>query len=62
MAHNGRPKDLSQAGEGHLVGIAAGGHSLEVQDEEGKSVLVSRRQLCYSLEDGGQTILICLTL
>ena len=47
------PKILARlAGEGHLVGVAGSSNALEVEDEEGKRVLVGGRELRNGLEDG----------
>ena len=64
VAHDGRPEDLGEAGEGHLVGVAGSYNALEVEDEEGQRVLVGRRELRNGLEDGGKGVLVstCCTL
>ena len=36
VARDGRPEDLGEAGEGHLVGVAGSSNALEVEDEEGQ--------------------------
>ena len=49
MANDSRAEYLGQAVDRHLVGIAVLGHFLQVEDEEGQSVLVGGRQLCQCL-------------
>ena len=62
VAHDGRPEDLGEAGEGHLVGVAGSSNALEVEDEEGQRVLVGRRELRNGLEDGGKGVLVSAAL
>lgn len=64
MSHNCNrgAEYLGQASEGHFVGVAVRGYSLEVEDEEGKGVLVGSGELSNGLKGRCETILLVRTL